>query len=85
MSPPPAFGHASLCRKIIRCLNELLPDGRALPETPVLTADGIKVPDVTWIGPEYAGELEAGEATGAGGAPRKSAFESALAVNSRPK
>jgi Uma2 family endonuclease len=59
MSPPPAFGHVSYAGKIIRWLNELLPDGRALPETPVLTADGIKVPDVTWISAEYAQELEA--------------------------
>ena len=32
--------------------------GRALPATPVLTADGIKVPDVTWISAAYAQELE---------------------------
>ena len=43
MSTPPAFGHVSYAGKIIRWLNELLPDGRALPETPVLTAGGIKV------------------------------------------
>ena len=59
MSPPPAFGHTRYAGKIIRWLNELLPSGQALPETPVLTADGIEVPDVTWIGPEYFGELEA--------------------------
>jgi Uma2 family endonuclease len=59
MSPPPAFGHVSYAGKIIRWLNELLPDGRALPETPVLTADGVKVPDVTWISAAYAQELEA--------------------------
>jgi hypothetical protein len=43
MSPPPAFGHARYAGKIIRWLNELLPSGQAMPETPVLTADGIKV------------------------------------------
>ena len=59
MSPPSAFGHVSYAGKIIRWLNELLPDGRALPETPVLTADGVKVPDVTWISAAYAQELEA--------------------------
>jgi Uma2 family endonuclease len=48
-----------LCGKIIRWLNELLPDGQALPETPVLTADGVKVPDVTWISARYSRELEA--------------------------
>lgn len=35
MSPPPAFGHTLHAGKIIGLLNELLPDGRALPETPV--------------------------------------------------
>ena len=35
MSPPPAFGHVSYVGKIIRWLNELLPSGQALPETPV--------------------------------------------------
>jgi Uma2 family endonuclease len=59
MSPPPAFGHVSYTGKIIRWLNELSPDGRALPETPVLPADGVKVPDVTWISAAYAQELEA--------------------------
>ena len=59
MSPPPAFGHVSYAGKIIRWLNELLPDGQALPETPVLTADGVKVTDVTWISAAYAQELEA--------------------------
>jgi Uma2 family endonuclease len=58
MSPPAAFGHTLHAGKIISLLNELLPEGRALPETPVLTADGIKVPDVTWISAAYAQELE---------------------------
>jgi hypothetical protein len=49
----------SYAGKIIRWLNELLPDGQALPETPVLTADGVKVPDVTWISARYSRELEA--------------------------
>jgi Uma2 family endonuclease len=57
MSPPPTYSHASYIGKIIRLLLQL-PAGRALPETPVLTSDGIKVPDVAWIGPEHAGKLE---------------------------
>ena len=45
--------------KIIKLLNRLLPDGQAMAETPVLTADGIKVPVATWISPVCFGELEA--------------------------
>jgi Putative restriction endonuclease len=58
MSPPPAFGHVSYVGKIIRWLNELLPDGQAFADTPVLTPDGIKVPDATWISAEYSQQLE---------------------------
>ena len=59
MSPPPAYRHARYVGKIMRLLNRLLPDGQAMSETPVLTADGIKVPDATWISPVYFAELEA--------------------------
>jgi Uma2 family endonuclease len=61
MSPPPAYRHARYVGKIIRLLNRLLPDGQTNAETPVLTADGIKVPDATWISRVYAEELEAKE------------------------
>ena len=61
MSPPPAFRHTRQVGKIIKLLNKLLPEGEANAETPVLTADGIKVPDVTWMSAGYAGELEAQE------------------------
>jgi len=61
MSPPPAYRHARYVGKIIRLLNRLLPDGQTNAETPVLTADGIKVPDATWISPGYSRELEAKE------------------------
>jgi Uma2 family endonuclease len=61
MSPPPGFPHVSYVGKIIKLLNELLPDGRAFADTPVLTSDGIKVPDATWVSAVYARELEAKE------------------------
>jgi hypothetical protein len=35
MSPPPGFPHVSYVGKIIKLLNELLPDGRAFADTPV--------------------------------------------------
>jgi Uma2 family endonuclease len=59
MSPPPAYSHASYVEKIIRLLNKFLPDGRAMPEIPILTADGVKAADVTWISAAYYMELEA--------------------------
>jgi Uma2 family endonuclease len=58
MSPPPGFPHVSQVGKIIKLLNELLPDGRTFADTPVLTPDGIKVPDATWVSAAYAWELE---------------------------
>jgi Uma2 family endonuclease len=61
MSPPPGFPNVSYVGKIIKLLNELLPDGRAFADTPVLTPDGIKVPDATWVSAVYARELEAKE------------------------
>ena len=82
--PPPAFGHVSYVGKIIRWLNELLPDGRALPETPVLTADGVKVTDVTWISAAYAQELEARKPW-CWSAPRKSASKFSHRPTRQPK
>jgi Uma2 family endonuclease len=58
MSPPPAYRHSRYVGKIIKLLNKFLPDGQANSETAVLTADGIKVPDATWISSTYAKELE---------------------------
>ena len=40
MSPPPAFRHSRRQGHLIHLLNELLPDGRTLPECPLSTADG---------------------------------------------
>ena len=58
MSPPPAYRHTRYVGKITKLLNKFLPDGQANSETAVLTADGIKVPDATWISPVYSKELE---------------------------
>jgi Uma2 family endonuclease len=61
MSPPPAYSHARYVGTIMRLLNKFLPDGQAMPSTPVLTADGVKVPDATWISSTYSKELEVKE------------------------
>jgi Uma2 family endonuclease len=61
MSPPPAYRHTRYVSKITRLLNKLLPEGEGNSETAVLTADGIKVPDATWISAAYARELEAND------------------------
>jgi Uma2 family endonuclease len=58
MNPLPAFSHVRYVGRIIRLLNELAPAGQALPGPPALTPDGVKVPDVTWVSPAYAQELE---------------------------
>src|SRR6266550_2780512 len=60
MSPPPAFDHTRFVGKIIRLLNQLLPEGLAVAETPVHTADGIKVTDAAWLAPGRE-QLEKGE------------------------
>jgi Uma2 family endonuclease len=49
MSPPPAFTHADRQGRVVTLLNELLSDGRALPECPLSTADGVKAIDVAWL------------------------------------
>jgi Uma2 family endonuclease len=49
MSPPPAFRHSRRQGNIIHLLNEVLPDGRTLPECPLSTADGVKAIDVAWL------------------------------------
>ena len=51
MSPPPAFTHADRQGQIADLLKSLLPGGRALPECPLSTADGIKAVDVVWLAP----------------------------------
>jgi Uma2 family endonuclease len=58
MSPPPFFSHARYAARIIELLHEHLPLGKAFPETPVVTTDGIKVTDAAWFSAGYTHELE---------------------------
>jgi Uma2 family endonuclease len=58
MSPPPGFSHTRYAAAIIRLLNTLLPDGHATAETPINTADGVKVADAAWFSRVYWQELE---------------------------
>jgi Uma2 family endonuclease len=45
---PPSVGHARLQTQVALQLTEQLKDGIALTECPVLTAIGVRVPDVVW-------------------------------------
>ena len=58
MSPPPFFDHVRHVARIIELLHGLLPAGKVLAETPVVTSDGVKVTDAAWISAGYAHELE---------------------------
>jgi hypothetical protein len=58
MSPPPFFDHVRHIARIIELLHGHLPGGKVLPETPVVTSDGVKVTDAAWISAGYAAELE---------------------------
>jgi Uma2 family endonuclease len=58
MSPPPFFDHVRYVARIIELSHALLPAGKVLPETPVVTSDGVKVTDAAWISAAYAQELE---------------------------
>lgn len=49
---PADYQHSSFQGEIIRWLNNLLPNGRAIPECAVETVAKTKVPDVVWISPE---------------------------------
>src|ERR1700736_712246 len=49
MSPPPAFSHSQRQGKIIGLMQELLPEGQAMPECPLSTSDGVKAIDVAWL------------------------------------
>jgi Uma2 family endonuclease len=50
MSPHRSY-HSILQSRIIRLLNQLLPEGEAMPECPVNTGAGILVADVAWASP----------------------------------
>jgi Uma2 family endonuclease len=58
MTPPPFFEHVWRISRIIELLHEYLPVGKTLSETPISTADGVKVMDVAWLGSDYAKMLE---------------------------
>ena len=45
ISPPPFFDHTRHLAMIIKLLHVHLPAGKVLPETPVVTSDGVKVTD----------------------------------------
>lgn len=49
MSPPAAFRHGSYQSEIAFTLKSSLPDGRAVTECPISTADGVRAADVAWI------------------------------------
>ena len=44
--------HRIFQSRIIRWLNQLLPDGEAMPECPIETENGTAVADVAWASPE---------------------------------
>ena len=48
---PRRNSHSILQSRVIRRLNQLLPDGEAMPECPVETATGTVAADVAWASP----------------------------------
>ena len=57
MSPPPAASHGGFQLEIGSLLRALMPDGRAITECPISTADGVKAADVAWASPGCLREL----------------------------
>ena len=55
MTPPPGFPHSDRQGQIMTLLIQLLPTGRAMPECPISTADGVKAVDLAWLA---SGRLE---------------------------
>jgi Uma2 family endonuclease len=51
MSPHRSY-HSIFQSRIIRWLNQLLPNGEAMPECPIKTETGTVVADVAWASPE---------------------------------
>jgi Uma2 family endonuclease len=49
MTPPPGFPHSDRQGQIMTLLIQLLPAGRAMPECPISTADGVKAVDLAWL------------------------------------
>jgi len=46
---PPKAAHSDLQGRILDKLRELAPEGRGLPEFPITTTGGVRVPDVVWM------------------------------------
>jgi Uma2 family endonuclease len=57
MSPPPRPNHGRLQLRIGALLQTLVPEGEALTECPISTADGVKAADVAWASPHSMEEL----------------------------
>jgi Uma2 family endonuclease len=49
MSPPPRSRHAEYQGAILALLRDLMEGGRALPEVPVQTSEGVKAIDAVWV------------------------------------
>ncbi len=60
MSPPPANDHTRRVSRILRRLIALMPEGDALADTAVSTADGVKVTDAAWLAEGRLSELDTG-------------------------
>src|SRR5205809_162149 len=54
--PSPAPKHGGFQLEIGSLLCSLMPNGRAMAECPVSTADGVKAADVAWASPEVLAE-----------------------------
>ena len=62
MSPPPSFEHSDRQGQILEKLGQLMGgQGRARPEVPVSTADGVKAVDAAWISEERLSSARHGQ------------------------
>src|SRR6478672_7217234 len=52
MSPPPRSRDAEYQGEIAVLLRQMMAGGRSIPECPILTAEGVKAPDVAWVSHE---------------------------------
>jgi Uma2 family endonuclease len=52
MTVPPGFDHGERQVDIVKALDRLLDEGRAVTECPISTSDGVKAADVVWISKE---------------------------------
>jgi len=54
---PPKAQHSDLQGRVLDKLREVGPEGRGMPEFPVATEGGVKVPDVVWMPGGQLGEI----------------------------